>query len=252
MIVMAHKLVESASVRIAFNHYMKAEYIKRYGIEFDVLMQGDTGRRYKAISPKRLADEDECWVVCTGDFDRHRLPLLSDLDQACGILNAKGIKIHAAVFPVNELSEVTSQKSNLRYVHFEPCPSHDGLVSILRGADILFLPERFDETAPLIKLSVSSKAHLFMFSSKPIIVYSDSITGISRYAREDGWAAVVAKRDPQLLADTIEQLITNREAKQNFIDSAYGVAMKNHNLSEIQSSFKMLLWDAIRKNGSLC
>lgn len=244
----ARKLVESASVRIAFNHFMKEEYLERFGVNFNVLMQGDTSARFEAISPHRLADEDEYLVVCTGDFDLYRLPLLGDLDQACGILNAKGVKVRAIVFHVNELAEITSQKSNLRYVHFKACPSHDGLVSVLRGADILFLPERFDDTAPLISLSVSSKAHLFMFSGKPIVVYSDSITGISRYAKEDGWAAVVDKRDPQRLADTFEKLLTNRKEKQSLIDIAHGVATKNHNLSAIQNFFNVSLWGDIRNN----
>ena len=116
---------------------------------------------------------------------------------------------------------------------------------MLRGADILFLPERFDETAQGIRLSISSKAHLFMFSGKPIIVYSDPVTGIVRYATEDGWAAVVDRRDPGLLADTIERLFKDDVYRQQLIAGARSTAEKNHNLTTIRSSFFKLICSAI-------
>ena len=59
-------------------------------------------------------------------------------------------------------------------------------MAVLRGADILFLPERFDETAKLLKMSISTKVSLFMFTGKPIVVYSDPQTGIAAYATDAG------------------------------------------------------------------
>jgi glycosyltransferase involved in cell wall biosynthesis len=245
----SRRLVDAATVRLAFNRPMQEEYLKRYGKEFTTLMHGDDFSRFEAILPRRLATPDERWIVCTGNFDRHRWPLLGDLDQACEILNVKGLDVRATVFPVNLPSGTASPANDFRHVHFEPCPSHTGLVSFLRGADILFLPERFDETVKLIRLSVSSKAHLFMFSGRPIVVYSDPVTGIVRYAKEDGWAAVVDRRDPHLLADTFERLITDENERERLIAGAGCVAMKNHHLPIIQDSFCELLCSAIRSSG---
>jgi glycosyltransferase involved in cell wall biosynthesis len=244
----SRQLVEYTSIRLAFNKFMKEEYLHRYGYEFTELMQGDDYARFKVAQSQRSTDHDKCLVVCTGHFDSHRLPLLDDLEKACEILNANGVNIHATVFPVNELSELTSLRSNLRYVHFEVCPSHDGLVSVLRGADILFLPERFGKKAGRVRLSVSSKAHLFMFSGRPIVVYSDPITGIARYAKEEGWATVVEHRDPQQLADTLERLINDENERQRLIISARNTAMKNHHLPTIQDSFHKLLCSSLQKD----
>lgn len=237
----SRELVNKSTVLLAFNRFMREEYRNRYGKEFTVLMHGDDFTRFEAIPPRRLAASDECWIVCTGDFDRHRRPLLEDLDQACELLSVKGLNVRATVFPVDISSCISAFPHGLRHVDFEQCPSHIGLASVLQGADIVFLPERFDETVSFIQLSVSSKAHLFMFSSRPIVVYSDPATGIVRYAREDGWAAVVDHRDPHLLADTFEKLITDENERQRLIVGARRVAMRNHHLPTIQASFYDLL-----------
>jgi glycosyltransferase involved in cell wall biosynthesis len=241
----ARRLVEIAEVRLAFNRYMQEEYRRRYGCKFSVLMHGDAFSRYRAVQPKRLAETGECWIVSTGIFNRHRKPLLDDLDHACALLHENNIRVRATVFPVNPLAELSLEHNSYRHITFAPCPSHDDLVSVLKGADILFLPERFDESAQGIRLSVSSKAHLFMFSEKPIVVYSSDITGIARYARDDGWAEVVDCRDADRLARTLKKLITHEDEQKRLVAQARRTAVTNHELSTIQSTFLQLLKNAI-------
>lgn len=243
----ARRLVEVAAVRLSFNRYMREEYLKRYGHEFSVLMHGDVFSRYQAVQPKRLAASDECWIVSTGIFNSNRRPLLEDLDQACELLSATGIRVQVTVFPVNQLPELAPEKNEFRHIIFKSCPSHEDLVAVLKGADILFLPERFDETAPGIALSVSSKAHLFMFSEKPIVVYSSPVTGIARYAKEGGWAEVVDTRSVPLLAGSLEKLITNESEKACLIAQARNTAVENHELFTIQSTFLRLLNNVVKK-----
>ncbi len=67
----ARRLVSVSSVRIAFNRYMKEEYLKRYEKEFTVIMHGDDVSRLQAVKPMRLAGVDECWIVSTGLFGDH-------------------------------------------------------------------------------------------------------------------------------------------------------------------------------------
>jgi glycosyltransferase involved in cell wall biosynthesis len=232
------QLVTSSAVRIAFNPYMQKAYAERYGVDFSLLMHGDDFERFSAIEPQRLATTGTYSIVCTGVFDHHRLPLLHDLEQACKKLINRGLKVHAMVFPVNF---PLSDAGTFKHLHFAPCPSHNGLASILCSADILFLPERFDETANDIRLCISSKAHLFMFSGRPTVVYSDPVTGIARYARQEGWAEVVDRRDPELLAATIEGLINDAAARQRLSEKAFLVAHKNHDLNVIQSKFHRLM-----------
>jgi len=234
----AGALVEQAALRLAFNPYMKQEYSKRYQRDFSVLMHGDDKDRFEAVRPRRLAEPDEHWIVTTGIFNENRKPLLDDLDQACTLLNERGLKVKATVFPVGVLSDRGRDGEPYRHLRFAPCPSHEELPALLRGADILFLPERFDKSAEGISLSISTKAHLFMFSGKPIVVYSAPSTGIARYAREEGWAALVDHRDPCLLAEAISRLIVDGDHRQSLIANAGSTADRNHGLGYIRSEFR--------------
>lgn len=238
---LSRRLVEAATVRLAFNRYMQEEYRKRYGTEFTVLMHGDDISRFLTALPQRSAEPDEYLIVGTGVFHHNRWPLLQDLDEACEILLKKGFKVRATIYPVNYSSVISSNAMSFRNVQFEPCPSHDELPAVLKGADILFLSERFSEDSIGIGLSISSKAPLYMFSGKPIVVYSNPVTGIARYAREERWALVVDQRDPYLLATAFENLITDVDNRQKICINANNTAVNNHSLSKIQSLFLDML-----------
>jgi len=240
----SRRLIRQATVRIAFNKYMQEEYCQRYGREFSVLMHGDQLSRFAKETARRSAAEGTCSIVCAGDFDHYRLPLLADLDRACAVLNSEGVKITATVYFTGSAA---TMPDGLRYVRFLPSPSHDDLVSVLKGADILFLPERFDETAKLIRLSVSSKAHLYMFAGRPSLVYSDAVTGLARYATEEGWALVVDQRDPESLASALRRLIFDKEERARVVDRAQRVAARNHDRSAIQEAFQELLVTATQR-----
>jgi glycosyltransferase involved in cell wall biosynthesis len=246
----ARDLVACSSVLLAFNRYMQEEYLGRYRREFTVLMHGDDKSRFQGAQPLRLAETDACWIVATGIFNENRKPLLDDLDKACVDLNARGMKVRVTVFPVNGLAVFSREAGRYRHIGFAPCPDHEELAAVLRGADILFLPERFDKSAEGIRLSVSSKAHLFMFSERPVVVYSDPVTGIARYASEDGWAAVVDRRDPCLLADVIARFITDDRYRQAFIDTARSTAGNNHELTAIRGVFREQITAAVTGKGA--
>jgi len=234
----SRQLVQASTLRLAFNPYMQEEYNERYGRFFFALMHGDALSRFKAAKPHRLTQMGITSIVCTGVFDTHRMPLLRDLDEACQILANRGLMICATVLPVNF---PLTHPASFKHLHFKPCPSHDDLASILIGADILFLPERFDETAKDIRLSISSKALLFMLSGRPIVVYSDPSTGIAHYARQEGWAEVVDRRDPEILAATIEDLIKNAGARERLSARALLIARKYHDLKIIQAQFHEMM-----------
>jgi hypothetical protein len=245
----SRQLVGKAAVAIAFSPYMQEEYRQRYAKEFHVLMHGDDVGRFEAAGERRLAASDECWIVTTGAFVQYRWPLLHDLDQACEVLGLRGLKVRVTVFPVSLPSGVADPADEFRHIQFEASPSHQGLAAMLRGADILFLPERFDDTVDTIRLSVSSKAHLFMFSGRPIVVYSDPKAGITRYAREEGWAAVVDHKDPLRLANTLEALLVNGGETLQLVARARQVALRNHHLPTIQREFRSALISAIPEQG---
>lgn len=234
----AQRLVESSAVRIAFNTLMQKEYQTRYQRDFVVLMHGDCWERFGSIPPRRLYPEDVFWLVSAGVFDSRRLPLLHDLEQACEILSKRGFKVRATIFAVNHQN---IDSSSFHYIDLQPSPTHEELPAFLKGANILFLPERFDESVMDIRLCVSSKAHLFMFSERPIIVYANPQTGIAQYASQEGWGVVVERRDPSVLSSVLARLFTDETEAQALIVRSRQVVSTYHDLGIIQSNFLALM-----------
>lgn len=241
--IASRDLAVEATVNIAFNRAMEEEYMRRYDRTFSVLMHGDRFSRFLDAGRRRSAPTDVCEIVSTGALNPHRWPLVEDLEKACEVLESRGCRARGTIYAVAQPS--ASRTRGFRHVRFEPCPSHNELPAVLRGADILFLPERFDNTVDDVRLSISSKAHLFMFSGRPIVVYSHPRTGVARYAENAEWAAVVNRRDPQLLARALERLAWDREARQRVVSAARETARRNHYLPDIQWSFRSLLCAAL-------
>jgi hypothetical protein len=87
------------------------------------------------------------------------------------------------------------------------------------------------------QFGISSYVFPRKFSARPIVVYSDPLTGIVHYARQGEWAAVVDRRGPSWLAETFIQLLNDRALQERLISNANKIAMQNHDLAAIQSRF---------------
>lgn len=235
-------LVASATLRIAFNEYMQAAYRKRYGVPFHVLRHGDHARRFEDVAARRETaahiPRRHFLIIGAGVFDRHRYPLIRDISDACDLLRAAGLEVRVRLYPVNRVVLPTPVHRNVEIL---PCPAHAELVSALACADALWLPERFDDTSSDIGCSISSKAPLFMYSNRPIIVYAHPETGVAKYSRQENWAICVDKRDVRALAAAIMRVLTDETYRSELVRRAAGVALKNHNLSTIQSQFRTLI-----------
>ena len=99
----------------------------------------------------------------------------------------------------------------------------------MKGADLLLLIEAFDESfVSAIRLSISSKAHLFMFSQRPIVVYAHSDTGIAKYASQFRWAHVISRRGCQYLTEAIKEILTRSDKAKALVVRAAETAKKFH------------------------
>jgi glycosyltransferase involved in cell wall biosynthesis len=154
---------------------------------------------------------------------------LLDVNDACKELEAQGLNVRLAVISSSIELEGLTALSFASHVDLLPDPGNDLLPAYLKGADILLLAEGFEKNfVAAIKLSVSSKAHLYMFSHKPIIVYSHPETGIATYARSYDWAKLVTNQNKQELKDAIQQLVEEKKLAECMVAKADKVASTFH------------------------
>ncbi|MGE5314208.1 MAG: glycosyltransferase [Acidobacteriota bacterium] len=244
----AQNLLKSASVRFAIGEGMAAEYRSRYGVGIEPLMICDSLERFRRAEPRRMAPEDTISIIYSGGLGHYRWKSLVDLSRAANELEADGLKLKITVFTPAVPPEAVSAFAGLTNICFEVPPSHEELPSILKGGDILFLPETFDPAeADVIRLSVSTKAPLYMMSEKPTLVYSSPMTGVFDYAKRSGWAYVVDKQDVHLLARAIRRLHRDTRLKERLAARAIEVARHNHEASVVRERLRISLVNAAER-----
>jgi hypothetical protein len=223
------RLLDATDVPLAFGQPMGEEYATRYSKPFKVLSHADDPRRFESAQPVRVHPAGTFTIMAVGNFNRFRWPLLLDANESCRLLNAQGIPARVALLSSAIAPEGASQLAKASFIDIFEDPGNDSLPCYLKGADVLLLAEGFDEGfVSAIRLSISSKAHLFMFSQRPIIVYAHPDTGIARYASARRWARVVPRRDSKMLTETIRDMLTHHDEVSSLIGRANETARTFH------------------------
>ncbi len=223
------RLLSRVSAPLAFGQPMADEYKARYGLEFVPLHHADDPGRFDAAPPHDYGTPGVATIVAAGAFNPHRWPLLLDANECCRLLAEEGIRARVVVLSVGMDPEGRRALAGAPFVQVLPDPGNDKLPGYLKGADVLLLAEGFDERfVEAIHLSVSSKAHLFMFSRRPVVVYAHAGTGIAKYAASHGWGRLVTRRDPSALRDAIRALLTDPRESRRLIDRGTRTAEAHH------------------------
>lgn len=229
----AKKLIRASSRSIAFSPKMAESYKKQFNKDFDIVMNCDSYERISRAQPKRIADKDVVSIIYLGGLGQERWKSLVEFCKTVEEKLDKKFKVVITAFasnlPIEAIDELTS-RNNLR---IRPPLSHDEVPEVLKGGDILLLPETFDKKlATDIKFSISTKAHLYMMSEKPILVLGSPITGVVDYAKEEKWAVVVDRPDKELLAMAVEKLIEDKELRKQLIETGRKVSIRNHDIDK--------------------
>ncbi|MGD0843138.1 MAG: glycosyltransferase, partial [Geobacteraceae bacterium] len=233
-----NQLMKVVDVPFAFGQPMADEYKARYGKSFIVLSHSDDLKRFENAVPIRINEPPVHTIVAVGYFNKYRWPLLLDVDVCCRLLADQGIHARMAVLSSGIDLEGTCELVKCSYIDILPDPGNDLLPSYLKGADLLLLAEGFDEGfVSAIRLSVSSKSHLFMFSRSPIIVYAHPDTGVAKYAAALQWGLVVSERNGAALCAAIRTILSDTDSADRLISRADETARAFHLREASQDRF---------------
>lgn len=237
----AFRLVKRAAVRMAFGAKMKDLYEKRYEIDFVTTFHLDDVERFAICEPRK----DDCVkIVYSGSLGHRRYEAIIDLAKALEDVLPKQpqIEIYTTEIEVN----IEEKLNRFKNVKICPLPSHDDLPAILTQATILFLPESFNESKASIELSISTKAHLYMMTGRPILVYGPEYSGTVDYALRDGWAVVVSKKDLRLLRESVIKIAREKDLVREIACRAKRCVESNHDGPAGRLRFRELIGSAVR------
>lgn len=206
---------------------MAQEYEQRYGVTFEVLMQVDhrpllNEGQAKPLDPRRFV------VAYSGSLGLKRWEGLHDLAEALSSLAEQGLSGELHVYAPSLPAEAAVLQRHRRIKLFPHLPDED-VLSVLSEADVVFLPESFDRgIRRYIRLSLSTKAHLYMMTGSIPLVYGPPEVATVRYAAEEGWGVVVAERGVRSLADAVRSVIDSRELRDRVVVAAAAAFRRNH------------------------
>ncbi len=232
------QLLAATDLPFSFNALMGEDYKRRYSKSFTTLRHCDDPERFRRAEPIRLHPLGVISIIAAGIFDESRWPQLLDLDEACQRLNQEGVQVQTTVLATRITETGYSNVKKCKFVALNDDPGHELLPSYLKGADLLFLPETFNsDDAHGYKYSISTKAHLFMFSQRPILVYGHPASGLLTSASNEGWAHVVNKRNVDLLEAALRELIVDSDYRKNLVSTATSIVMTNNDCNSIRKIF---------------
>lgn len=235
----ANSLVQTASVRFANGPAMALEYQRRYDVPFEPLMMSDDIDRFRRAVPQRTVDAGTVSIVYAGGLAHGRWASIVDLCTAAKELGQEGIRIAITAFASFVPPQAAHGLQDMTNLQIMPAPAHEEVPCFLKGADILFLPETLDPVeAREIRLSISTKAHLYMMSERPILIYGSSIAGVVDYAKNAGWGYVVDRRDIAELKAALKELITNGVLGQEQVRRGTEIAFRNHDQKVVRRRFR--------------
>lgn len=244
----ARRLVHRASARIAVSEKMANAYQRQFGVPFDIVMNFDDYERFAKAGPQRVVGPNTVSVVYTGALSPGRWQALADLCDAAVTLGQEGFRIKITAFTSSIPTEAINVLRNRPNLQLLPPLNHDQVPQFLKGADILFLPEKLEpKAAKTIRYSISSKAQLYMMSERPILVYGSPIAGVVDYAKREKWAYIVEQRSNALLVDALRQLIADSTLRSRLVSAGLSVALRNHDMKETEPFFLNIIQSASQR-----
>jgi len=242
------RLLEISSCRFTIGDLMAQEYRNRYGLSFTPLMHCGDSERFPLISNKQENGWRDIEVIYSGSLNSKRWRSLVHLAEASGQLANEGLKVKIIVYTPYVPLEAGSALEGLPTLTVRGALEDADVPGVMSAADILFLPESFDEAArSYTKLSVSTKAHLYMMSRRPILIYGPSEIGTVDYAKREGWGYVVDEEGVAPLVEALKLLINNRGLRESLVLKGDEVAKRNHEGRAIREHLRQSLLGLVKK-----
>lgn len=242
-------LVERSPLRYAIGPTMADEYSLRYQVRFKTLMQCADQSRYPAVAERADPHWHSVKVVYSGSLALDRWRGILELSRAASVLSQRGLEMDIHVYAPYLPAEAAPLEGGFSITLHGAVPDSE-VPALLASADILFLPESFDTgIRSYTKLSVSTKAHLYMMSGRVSLVYGPPEIGTVEYAKGAGWGYVVDEQSVDALADAVEKIATDPELRRALINSSRHTIRKNHSDSVVREQLRADLL-AIARRGS--
>lgn len=236
-------VVEKAALRLAIGDDMAAAYQARWGMPFTAIQNAVDVDTITPANPERDAAAPLRLAYIGSIFSYAQSQSLADIAASVARLAEAGRKITLDIYSPLHLAEPFRAQLEIHpavRLH-DTIRDDESFFRAITSVDALLLPVNFDPASiAYIRYSMPTKVPAYLASGTPILAYGPAQTAQIAYARREGWALVVERRDPRLLDQAIVALATDNGLRRRLSERARAVASR-HDVRHVRGQFQGLL-----------
>lgn len=234
-------LINKCAVLLSISHDMADEYKKRYGKNFTTFHNPIVIEFWKSHQRTTYDLKDSPEILYAGRIGPGIQSCLEFMAKAVDHTNSKFKK---SVRFILQTKDKPDWIGNYKCVHHKPLVPYSDLPKVFGEADFLYLPYDFSEASiKFIKYSMPTKAPEYMMSGTPVIIFAPAETALVKDAQRGNWAKVITENDIDVLSETINQLLCDKELRKKITANAIQIAEHNYNSVKIRNNFKEIISD---------
>ena len=236
-------LLDRTTILMSISHEMAYEYKIRYGKDFITFHNAIDLDFWNQSQRKSYEIDDSPTILYAG---RIGLGIESSLELFVRAIQQINEENNSSVRFLLQTQEKPQWISNYKSVIHCNFVSYSDLPKVFSEANFLLLPYDFTaESIKYIKYSMPTKAPEYMVSGTPIIIFAPEETAIVKYAKRDEWAFVITENRISEIAESVKQLIADKELRQRIAQNAIETARKNHNSVDVRKKFKEIILSSL-------
>ena len=242
-----NNIFKSADLLLSISDAMSDEYKNRYSLNFIPFHNPIDLKHWSSGVSKKYDREGVFRILYAGRIGNGLRNSLFEVAIAISELHENdNLQIELQIQATSD-DNILNKLKKFNFVKINPPVEYTDLPKIFSAADLLLLPNDFDEKSiNFLKYSMPTKASEYMASGSPILLYSHPDTAVTKHAIKNNWAFVVAEHSIPKLKAAIKQLYDEMELRMNVGINAQKFAFEHYDSSIVREYFRDVLYNASR------
>ena len=233
------KLWQAAQSRFVISDEMGREYSRRYGERpYQIHTDGVKPRpHFEYQAPKT-----DLRLFFMGMLNNPYIPNFNSWMSSLEMYQSNHEKRLSPQFTVRSNGFHPAKYPGANLVNLIPYADDVALDKIMQSQHLLYLPLPFgEESASFSKFSLSTKMISYLASGVPIIYHGPEWSAASRYLRRNNSAIQINSNDPKLIAEALDQALSNPEHLRLISENAQNAAKRDFDAETLRERF----WTAL-------
>ncbi len=235
------QLLAKSALLMSISNTMGEEYKKRYGMDSVAFHNPIDIDFWKPPIVKDYAINGVFKILYAGRIGFGIENSIAEIAAAVNEIadEKKNIVFEIQTGDTEALQKLVQFNESVKWV--QPT-SYNALPAKFAGADLLLLPQDFDEkSVRFLRYSFPTKVSEYMISGTPVLVYGDESTGLTKYALKEEWAYVVTQNKKPALVAAIKELYSNEALRKTLAQRAQAIAIDREDAVKVREAFKKSL-----------